>query len=196
MGTVTSMLKRSAINSVSRLTGGADLEGVKNTLNQAKSRIDVPELKIPDNVKNMASKVKLENLKVPDANQYIQPVKDKVSGLLSGVSLPSEIGGVELPKLPDMSSVTNLANGYLKDTGFSLKEGINFNDVKYAVTKGDITSLLDFNIDIPIDMGSINAVSDGTITSLDSFDMSETQREIDALTSQMDMESIDISAYF
>lgn len=196
MGTVKSMLKRSAINSVSRLTGGANLDGITNALNQAKSRIDVPELKIPDNVKNMASKVKLDNLKVPDANQYIQPVKDKVGGLLSGVSLPSEMGGVELPQLPDMSSVTSVANGYLKGTGFSLKEGINFKDIKYAVTKGDITSVLDFNIDMPIDMGSINHVSDGTISSLDSFDMSETQREIDALTSQMDMESIDISAYF
>lgn len=196
MGTVTSILKRSATNSVKKLATGAKLEGISSTLNQAKSRIDIPELKIPDNVKDMTSKVKLDNLKVPDANQYIQPVKDKLSGLLSGVSLPSEIGGIELPQLPDMSSVTSMANSQLEGTGLSLKEGLKFNDIKYAVTKGDITSILNFNIDMPIDVGSINSVSDSTITSLDSFDMAETQREIDALTSQMEMESIDISQYF
>lgn len=196
MGVIKNALKSGVTSSIGRIASDVKIDDITSKLNQAKSRLDIPEFQVPDSIKNLKPNVDFSQLKVPDAGTYIDPVKNKVTGMLSGVSLPSEIGGFQLPELPDMSSLTNMANSYLSGTGLSVKQGLNFNDIKYAVTKQDLTSVLDFNIDMPIDMGSINHVGDGTITSLDSFDLSETQREIDAMTSQMNMDSIDISQYF
>lgn len=195
MGKVINMIKNNASSALNQVKSSVDMNAVTGTLNNVKSSMNIPDIQIPDNVKNMASNI--NQFKVPDANGYIQPVKNKLSGLLSGVNLPSEVGGIKLPELPDMSSLTNMANSYLADTGIALKQGISFGDIKQAVTKSDFSNIIDFKLpDMPIDMNSIDHVADGTITSLDSFDLSQTQSEIDAMTSQYNMESIDISQFF
>lgn len=196
MGTIKNAIKNGVSSSIGRMTSGIKIDDITSKLNQAKSRLDIPEFQVPDSIKNLKPDIDFSQLKVPDAGKYMDPVKNKMTRMFSGVSLPSEIGGFQLPELPNLSSLTDMANNHLAGTGMSLKKGIDFNDIKYAVTKQDIMSLIDFNIDMPIDMSSINHVSDGTITSLDSFDMTETQREIDAMTAEMNMESIDISQYF
>ena len=197
MGGIKNTIKAGASNALNHITNSVNITDINTKLTDVQSKLDIPDLQVPDKIKNLKPNINFDKLKVPDANNYIQPVKDKLSSLTSNIELPAEVGGFKIPELPDMSSLTDKANGYLSDSGLSIKSGLNFSDIKNAVTKSDFSNLIEFKgLDIGIDPHSIQHVSDGTIKSLDTFDMSETQQQIDELTKEAGMEHIDISQFF
>lgn len=197
MGGLKSTIKAGAFNALNHITSSINITDINTKLTDVQSKLDIPDLQVPDRIKNLKPDINLDKLKVPDANNYIQPVKDKLANFTSAMNMPSEIGGFKMPEIPDMSSLTDKANSYISDTGLSIKSGLSFGDIKNAVTKSDFSNLIEFkNLDIGIDPHSIQHVSDGTIKSLDTFDMSETQQQIDELTKEAGMEHIDISQFF
>lgn len=197
MGGLKNTIKAGASNAWGHIKSNINIDDIGAKVTDIQSKLDIPELQVPDKIKNLKPNINFDSLKVPDANNYIQPVKDKLANFTASMNMPSEIGGFKMPELPDMSSLTDKANGYLSDSGLSIKSGLNFNDIKNAVTKSDFSNLIEFkNLDIGIDPHSIQHVSDGTIKSLDTFDMSETQQQIDELTKEAGMEHIDISQFF
>ena len=196
MGGIKDTIRSGANSAMAQIKSMNVDTAINSKLNSAGINFQIPNMEVPETLKNM--EFKTDGLKVPDASKIVDPVKTRVTSAVSSINLPSEIGGFEIPKIPDMSEITTKANNYLKDTGFSLKSDISFDDIKKVVSKGDITSIINFDMmsQSPIDMHSIEAVGNGTITSLDSFDLSETQREMDELTKEFGIDSIDIYQYF
>lgn len=178
--------------------------GAKSAMNQVKSMdvmgqlnsglssvgIEVPKLNVPDGVKNFKPNFNTDAIKLPAGiENYLSPV---TTGLLSGVKLPSEINGVQIPQLPDLSSVSTDLDSMLSGIGFDTNK-LGIRSVDDILKEPDLSALKSVQFELPIDLNNMPDLT----ASLDDFDMSEVQSQIDEITNQMpDMEKIDISKYF
>lgn len=178
--------------------------GAKSVMNQVKSMdvmgqlnsglssvgIEVPKLNVPDGVKNFKPNFNTDVIKLPaGVENYLSPV---TTSLLSGVKLPSEINGVQIPQLPDLSSVSTDIDSMLSGIGFDTNK-LGIRSVDDILKEPDLSALKSVQFESPIDLNNIPDVT----TSLDDFNISEVQSQIDEITNQMpDMEKIDISKYF
>ena len=113
--------------------------------------------------------------------------------IFGDIKLPSGIGGFSLPQLPDLSSVASEVDSMLSGIGFNTDTlGIrNITDILNNPNLGEIKTNVYWQ---PlVDMDNIPDVT----KSLDNFDISGVQNDINKLTSGMpDMESIDVSKFF
>ena len=187
MGGITSILKggaKSAMNQVKSM----DVMGQLNS-GLSSVGIDVPKLNMPDGVKNFKPSFNTDVIKLPaGVESYISPL---ASGLLSNAKLPSEFGGIQLPQLPDLSSVSSDINGYLSGIGLDTNQ-LGIRNIDDILKEPDLSSLKDVQFESPVDLDNMPDLT----KSLDDFDMSGLQSQIDEITNQFPGVNIDISKYF
>lgn len=188
MGSITNILKGQANNAMSQIKGMNVENEINSRLKSANIDFQLPDLEVPDSIKNF--KLDVSSFKLPaGVDSYISPV---VSQLLSGIKLPSEIGGLSLPQLPDLSSISSKVDDYLSGLGLDTSK-LGIGDVSDILKEPDLSVLNNISFESPIDLNNMPELT----TSLDDFDLSGLQSEIDGMTSQIpEMDSIDISKYF
>ena len=185
MGGITNLIKSGLGNSMNQLKSfdvGGQVSSALNSMN-----IPVPDVKIPDDIK---LDVDLSDIKRPaGATSYISPLASKA---LSGVKLPSSIGGISLPELPDLSSVTSEVESALGGIGFDTK-ALGIRDVKDILKTPDLASLSHVDFASPVDLNNMPDVDH----IMDEVNVSDIQSQIDEITSSIpNAEGIDISKYF
>lgn len=190
MGTITNLVKNSASKSFSQLKS-YDVKGkVNSALDMSGINFSIPDsINVPDEIKNFKPNYDIKSLKLPAGiDSYISPV---ASQFLSGVKLPTEIGGVKLPELPDLSSVTSQVDGYLSGFGFDTK-ALGIRSVEDILKEPDLSSLKNVTFE------SIPEVQMPDLTSsFNSLDVTGIQSDIDKITGSIPgMESFNISQYF
>jgi hypothetical protein len=111
---------------------------------------------------------------------------------LTGVKLPSEIGGVPLPTLPDLSSMTSKVDEQLASLGISTKD-LGIRDVSDILKEPNIDSLKNVQFESPVDLNNMPDIT----KSLDGFQIGGVQGELDQMTKDVPgMDKIDLSKYF
>ena len=188
MGSITNILKGQANNAISQLKGMNIENEINSRIKSANLDFELPKLEVPDSLKNV--KLDVSSFKLPaGVDSYISPV---VSQLLSGIKLPSEIGGLSLPQLPDLSSVSSKVDDFLSGFGFDTNK-LGIRDIEDILQEPDLSALKNVTFESPIDLNNMPDLTQ----SLDDFDLSGLQSEIDGMTSQIpEMDNIDISKYF
>ena len=190
MGSITNLIKSGASKSLSQFKN-YDVGGkVDKALNSA--GIELPEVEMPDVAKEMKLNIDPSVIKPPEGlTNRISPLAQKAASL-SGVKLPSEIGRVKLPTMPDLSSVSSKVDEGLSKFGFDT-EKLGIRSVEDILKEPDFSSLYSVpsvnstpNVDIP-----------DVSKSLDEFDMGSIQSEIDKMSADFPgVDSIDLSKYF
>lgn len=188
MGTITKLLKAGVNNSLNQFKNVNVSDKVSSALDSAGI-----SFKMPEKAKDMRINLDPSVLKLPGGvDNYISPL---ASAALSKVSIPSSIGGVNLPQLPsmpDLSSVTNQVENGLGKFGFDTdKLGIRgISDILAAPDLKSLKGVVNFT---PVDLENMPDLT----KSLDGFNVDSIQNEIDNLTGKFPgMEKLDISKYF
>lgn len=191
MGKITNFLKGGATDIVSQ----AKSIDVSSQINSALSATNITNFKMPQiDTSGLTNGIKfdtkLSDVKLPGGmTNYMSPVVTKLFG---NIKLPSEIGGVSLPKLPDLSSVIPEVESFLSGIGFDTKS-LGLRSISDILKEPDLSSLKDVKFDSRIDMDNLPDMS----KALDGFDIGGLQSDIDTLTSSIpEMKDIDISKYF
>ncbi len=191
MGSITNMIKAGASQSLNQFKN-YDING-KISKAVESAGINIPEVEMPEATKNIKLNIDPSVVKPPAGlTNRISPLVQKAASL-TGVKLPSEIGGVELPTMPDLSSVTSKVDEGLSKLGFDTN-ALGIRSVDDILKNPDFSSLYSVpsisstpSVDIPDVSDSIG----------DSIDMESLQSEIDKMYSDYPgMEKIDISKYF
>lgn len=164
---------------------------------QLKSSMDVSGINMPkinlDTAAISGKKIDITKIKLPGgAESYISPIAAKLS---AGITIPSSINGVPLPKLPelpDLSSVSSQVDGYLSTHGFDT-EKLGINSVEDILEVPDLASLKSVSFEVPTTFEIPDLES-----SIDKFDIAGTLDKVDTLSSLSDsqLENLDISKYF
>ena len=199
MGNITSLIKSSASNSFNQLKS-YDYKGkINQALDMSGIDLQIPDLEVPEQIKNFKPNFNTKDLKLPAGlGTYLSPIE---STILNNVKLPAEIGGVKLPELPDLSSVTSKVDEYLSGMGFDT-EKLGIRSVEDILKTPDLSALNGGSLANLTNITSLpditNSFDMNSITSAtDSFDMGSLQSQIDEMTKDMPgMESIDLSQYF
>lgn len=188
MGGITSILKAGANNAMNTVKS-YDYKGhINSALSMA--GVDMPKLEVPDAVKNWNFNIDPSIIKLPTGvDNYISPV---ASTLLSHVNLPSELGSIPLPSLPDYSSVTSQVEGYLSGMGFSTS-ALGIRSIEDILKEPDITSLKAVQFASPVDLNNMPDIT----TIMDDVDIGGIQSQIDNVTQDFpQVGNFDISKYF
>ena len=188
MGFLKSTIKSGAYNAINQIKSvdmGSKLNSALGSMG-----LEMPKLEMPEAAKNMKLDLDPSALKMPAGmDSYISPIASK---LMSGVKLPSEIGGVPLPQMPDLSSVSSEVDGYLSGMGLDTNK-LGIRSVGEILKAPNLSELKSVQFESPVDMNNLPDLT----TSLDGFDMGETQSEIDKFTKQFSgIDNFDISKYF
>lgn len=145
MSYISDQIKSSVVNQLNSINA-ADIQGkAQAAIDSVGINAKVPELKVPEQIK---SKVKLgdttlNSLKLPaGVTNYIPKV---AMDYLGDIRLPSEIGGIPLPKLPDLSSVTSEIQGLLSGVGIDTNK-LGIRDVSSILKEPNLSSLKDVNV--------------------------------------------------
>lgn len=191
MGTITSLIKSSAKNSMSQLKS-YDVKGkINSALDMSGIDFQIPDkIDVPDSVKNFKPNFTVNELKLPAGiDSGLSPIAAK---LASGIKLPSEVGGVPLPELPDLSSVTSEVNSFISGMGIDTNK-LGIRSVDEILKTPDFSALKSVQSAAP---PTITELPDLT-SSMEDFNIGDVQSQIDDITGKMpSMESIDISQYF
>ena len=192
MGYVKDILKGGAASALNQIKS-YDIGGtLKSGLSSAGLDVNMPKLNL-DTTKIDGKKIDLSKIRLPGgATNYISPILSKT---VPEFSVPSSINGVpipELPKLPDLSSVSSQVDGYLSTHGFDT-EKLGIRSVDDILEVPDLASLKGVQWDDPATFEIPDLDS-----ALNNFDMEEAQKKIDNLSSLTDsqLENFDISKYF
>lgn len=191
MGAIKNLIKTGANQSLNRLKN-YDVGG-KMTSAIESAGFDIPKVEMPDQVKEMKLNIDPSIIKPPAGmTNYISPLLEK--GLsLTGVKLPSEIGGVELPTLPDLSSVSSKVDEYVSGLGIDT-EALGIRNVSDILKEPDLKSITKVPSTSPVDYNNLPDIN----SAMDGFNMDSIQSEIDSLTSQIPgaSSSFDLSKIF
>ena len=190
MGTVSSILK-SGLNSAKSQFKSYDVEGqINSALSVAGSDLNIPKPKMPEAMKNMKLNIDPSVVKLPaGVDSYISPFASK---LISNMKLPSEINGVQIPQMPDLSSVSLKVDEYLSGFGLDTNK-LGIRSVNDILKEPDLSSLKSVQFESPIDLNNMPDLT----KSLDSFDMGGLQGQINELTNGIPgMDKLDLSQYF
>lgn len=190
MGTITSLIKSSAKNSMSQLKS-YDVKGkINSALDMSGIDLKIPDkIDMPDTIKNFKPNFTVNELKLPAGiDSGLSPIAAK---LASGIKLPSEIGGVPLPELPDLSSVTSEVNSFISGMGIDTNK-LGIRSVDEILKEPDLSALKAVQFETP----KVADIPDLT-ASMEGLNIGDVQKQIDEITGEMPgMESIDISQYF
>ncbi len=190
MGTITSLMKAGSSSMMGQLKNYNVNGYISSALKDATSDLDLPKINVPDTVKGLKFNIDPSIVKLPaGVDTYMSPV---LSGILSHVKLPAELGNIPLPTMPDLSSVSSKVDEYL--SGFGLDtEKLGIRSVSDILKEPDLSALKDVNWASPV---TIDTIPDLT-KSMDAFDINSVQSQIDQVTSKIpDVDNIDISKYF
>lgn len=185
MGKITSFAKSNLSSMTSQLKS-------YDVGSQLKKAADSAGISTPD-FSGITSNLKLDksitDFKMPaGATNYISPVMSKA---LSQVKLPSEVYGVPIPQLPDLSSAISGIESLFSGIGINF-EGLGLRSISDILKTPDLASVAKVPT-TSIKLGDLPDVS----KAFDSFDMSGLQSEIDSVTKDIPgMSDIDISKYF
>jgi hypothetical protein len=188
MGFLKSTIKsgaNNAINQIKNVDMGTKLNSALGSMG-----LEMPKLDVPDVAKNMKLNIDPSAIKMPAGmDSYISPIASK---LMSGVKLPSEIGGVPLPQMPDLSSVSSEVDGYLSGMGLDTNK-LGIRSVGEILKTPNLSELKQVQFESPVDMNNLPDLT----SSLDDFSLEGTQSEIDKFTNQFPgVDSFDVSKYF
>lgn len=198
MGKITNFLKSSAGDMTNQIKN----IDISNQINSALGTTNITNFKMPnldtsELTKGMKFDTKLSDVKLPGGmTNYLPPVVSKIFG---EVKLPSEIGGVPLPQLPDLSSVTDEVESFLSGIGFNTNT-LGIRSITDILKEPDLSSLKNVQFDTrsntDVNVSSLDDIPD--ISSLlNGFDVSGLQGDINQLTTEVpEMNDFDISKYF
>lgn len=188
MGYVTDMLK-GGVNSAKNQIKSYDIGGhIKSGIESA--GIQTPEM--PTRLKEWkAPKMETGRIKLPaGVDTYIPAAfADKMPRL----DIPSEINGVQLPQLPDLSSVSSELDKNLLGIGFDTNK-LGIRSVDEILKEPDLTSLKSVQFESPVDLNNMPDLT----TSMDEFDIDELTSKFDSLTADVptSIDEFDLSKYF
>lgn len=191
MGYIQNVIKGGVNSSIQSIKNANIMGHINSGVSSLGDSLGIPKTEIPDAIKNFKPNYAITDLNLPVANisSYISPV---ASGILSGIELPSELGGIPLPEMPDLSSVTEEVNGYISGFGIDTN-ALGIRSVSDILKNPDLTELKDVTFEDPVDLDNMPDLT----KSLDAFNISEAQKDIDSLTSKIPgIESLDLSQYF
>ena len=189
MGEIKNIIKKGAINTMSSMKSYDLTSKLKST------GIPIPEMhkiEMPEAAKNMKLDIDPSVVKLPaGVTNYMSPLSSFAASL-TGVKLPSEIGGVPLPTLPDLSSMTSKVDEQLASLGISTKD-LGIRDVSDILKEPNIDSLKNVQFESPVDLNNMPDIT----KSLDGFQIGGVQGELDQMTKDVPgMDKIDLSKYF
>lgn len=190
MGGITSLLKAGATSSLNRIKN-YDVAG-KATKQLDTLNIDLPDLGIAEATKDWKLDIDPSVVKLPaGVSSYISPLaKQFAAG--TGLKLPSEINGVKLPEMPDLSSVTSKVDEFISGMGIDT-EKLGIRSVSDILAEPDLSALKSVEFSQPVDLNNMPDLT----TVMDGFELGGLQSDIDSLTSGVKgMGNFDISQYF
>lgn len=192
MGTITSLLKGGATSAMNQFKNSVSVDKINSQLSAAGSGLQIPKVDMPESVKNLKLNIDPSVLQLPAGiDSYISPLASAAISA-SGLKLPSEINGVKLPQMPDLSSVSSEVNNALSGLGLDTNK-LGIRSVDDILATPDLSSLKNVNFASPVDLNSMPDLT----TAMDSVDIDGIQGEINNLTKDIPvMDSIDISKYF
>lgn len=192
MGSIKNMLKTGASQSLNQIKNydiGKDLKSAQSMVGL--DNVQLPKFEMPEAAKQMKLDVDPSIMKLPaGVTNRISPVAMKAASL-AGVKLPSEIGGVPLPQMPDLSSMSSKVEESLSGFGFDTGK-LGIRSVSDILKEPDLSSLANVKFETPpkVDMPDITSA-------FDSFSMDGIQSEIDSMTAGIPgVDSINVSKYF
>lgn len=157
MGYISNQIKAN----IGRELKQIDTNGLANQARTAVSKagVDVDKIKEFKAVGAPVEAIK-ENIKLGDTtlNQLKLPagvtsyLPKPVNDLLGGIRLPSEIGGVALPTLPDLSSATSAIENFASGIGFdtSIFKNLGLRDISSILKEPDMASIVKMpTVEIP-----------------------------------------------
>ena len=181
MGKITSIIR-----------GGMRAVDIGRTVSSGLNAVgyDVPKLDVPEGLKSYKPNFNAESIKLPaGVDSYISPV---VSKAISGFSLPTSIGGVSLPKMPDLSSVASEVDHKLSSLGFDTSK-LGIRSVNDILANPDLSALKNVEFASPVDLNNMPDLS----KAMDGFDLSEAQSQVDSIMNSIpSITGFDISKYF
>lgn len=192
MGTITSLLKGGATSAMNQIKNSVSVDKINSQLSAAGSGLQIPKVDMPESVKNMKLNIDPSILQLPAGiDSYISPLASAAINA-SGLKLPSEINGVKLPQMPDLSSVSSEVNNALSGLGLDTNK-LGIRSVDDILATPDLSALKSVDFTSPVDLNSMPDLT----TAMDSVDIDGIQGEINNLTKDIPgMDSIDISKYF
>lgn len=192
MGTITSLLKGGATSAMNQIKNSVSMDKINSQLSAAGSGLQIPKVDMPESVKSMKLNIDPSILQLPAGiDSYISPLAS-VAINASGFKLPSEINGVKLPQMPDLSSVSSEVNNGLSGLGLNTN-ALGIRSVDEILATPDLSALKNVDFASPVDLNNMPDLT----TVMDSVDIDGIQGEIDNLTKDIPgMDSIDISKYF
>lgn len=169
---------------------------ISKDINSAKSmagldNIQMPKFQMPEAAKQLKLDIDPSIMKLPaGVTNRISPVAMQAASL-AGVKLPSEIGGVSLPQMPDLSSMTSKVEESLSGIGFDTDK-LGIRSISDILKEPDLSSLANVKFETPpkVDIPDVTKA-------FDSFDMSGIQGDIDSMTEGIPgVDKIDVTKYF
>ena len=190
MGGITNLLKTGATNSFNTLKNHNITGKINSAMNMA--GIDIPKVEMPEATKEWKLDIDPTVIKPPAGmTDYFSPIAKKLTSL-TGFKLPSEIGGVPLPTLPDLSSVSSKVDEYLSSFGLDTKK-LGLGSVDDILKEPDLKSIAKVPTYGGVDMNNLPDVN----SAMDGINFDSVQKEIDEMTGSIPgAEKIDISKYF
>lgn len=192
MGTITSLLKGGATSAMNQIKNSVSVDKINSQLSAAGSSLQIPKVDMPESVKNVKLNIDPSILQLPAGiDNYISPLASAAINA-SGFKLPSEINGVKLPQMPDLSSVSSEVDNVLSGIGLDTNK-LGIRSVDDILETPDLSALKSVDFASPVDL---NNMPDLTKV-MDGVNIDGIQGEINNLTKDIPgMDSIDISKYF
>lgn len=133
-------------------------------------------------------------LKLPyGLDSYIsKPVKDVANKL--NLSVPTEINGVKLPSMPDLTQVSGKVEGALSSMGLSTKL-LGIRDINDILSNPDIVALKNVDFASPINLNNMPDVN----TLMNKVDISVIENSVNKvpdIESILNKPSLDVSKFF
>lgn len=188
LGVIKNYIKSGATGAINNLKN----YDLGKQLKQANLMPDIPKVEMPEAVKSMKWNVDPSVMKLPaGVTNYMSPLASKAASF-AGVKLPSEVGGVPLPKLPDLSSMSSKVDESLSGFGFDTKK-LGIRSVEDILKTPDLDALKQVQFDSRIDLNNMPDLT----KSLDDFKLESPQAEINNMTKDIPgVDKIDLSKYF
>lgn len=162
--------------------------GVGSTLNQIKSSVNPGKVtseitnSLGIEMPNVSSKLNVkfsdDAFKLPAGMDTYLPAG--LSGLTSNLKMPTEIAGIQLPELPDLSSVTSEVDTALTGIGFDT-EKLGIRNIDDILKSPDLASLKNVQFETPVDLNNMPDLAHA----MDGFDLSGAQSDLDSALSDV-----------
>ncbi len=163
---------------------------INTAINNAGIDMQLPKVDLSEATKDWEFKFDPGIVKLPAGiDNYISPLAKQG---LSAIKLPSELGNIPLPTMPDLSSVSSKIDESLAGLGIDTQK-LGIRSVNDILKEPDLSALKKVDFAQPVDLDNMPDLT----KSLDGFDIGGLQSQIDGLMStDPSLPDIDISQYF